>query len=352
MDERGGVNRRALFGGAWRDAIAAAPKLATGGPLAIVQQMTDRASAEPGAELPPPPPPARRTVAAARVSGSVSLDALVARARHVGLGARADAIRSLVRQSVRLTLAESDDSGAAGSRIGGEPGATADFSWPTTPDGSALDFLAQINLADLVRIDVKSGLPTAGLLLFFADAGRETGRVVFAPGTIDDVTTTHHRPRAKPLVPARELDCCVELRLPRPWSAPVEALGLNEDERDAWEEIRTWLADRQGVELHDQAPEFLALHRMFGYPDETRGDMRLICELLSAGAVFERRCPRDHPLASELEPAARRWRLLLQLSLDDRIGWNWGEGVDRLYFWIDSADAESAEFSRARVIAQ
>ncbi len=243
-------------------------------------------------------PPSPTTAAA--VSGTVTLDELLAQAAVAGLEGRSEAVRALARRSIRLTPDVAGRSSLGGERC-----------------------LAQIDLASIAALGAAPALPAEGALVFADD---RVG-LVSAPGPVSG---------AEPVQPS------LELSLPRVWSAPVEALGLGTDERTAWIALRVWLAERQGVELHDSTPGFLALHRLLGYPDETGGDMPLRCELLDAGVAHDDEpYPRMHPRARELEPRSARWRLLLQLSVGD---------AERVYFWITAEDLEAGDFNRVRVM--
>ena len=288
MSEGPGSNRRAFFGRAWRDALAAAPKVAPK-PFAIAAALSEPPNAEPVATPP----------LSAIASGSLTLDHLVTQAAAAGLGDRADAVRALARHSVRLTPSADGRSSFGGDR-----------------------YLAQLDLASIAALGAALRLPADGWLVFSA------GAVAPAAGRAPDSGS-------QPLATA------VELSLPRVWSAPVEALGLSADERIAWQKLRVWLAESQAVELHDSTPGFLALHRLLGYPDETGGDMPLMCELLAAGAELDEPYPRMHPLARELEAQALRWQLLLQLSVGD---------AERVYFWITADDLDAGDFTHVRVI--
>src|SRR4051794_28407812 len=108
MSEGPGSNRRAFFGRAWRDALAAAPKVAPK-PFAIAAALRDTPSAE--AAGGPSPLSAMPAIA----SGAVTLDDVVVQGALAGLQDRGDAVCALARHSVRLTPA------AAGrSWFGGE----------------------------------------------------------------------------------------------------------------------------------------------------------------------------------------------------------------------------------------
>jgi hypothetical protein len=295
VDDRLTTNRRGFFGRAWREALTAAPKLAPR-PLAGVSGLTDSPAAPPED---PALPPFSSPIAAAPVAATegLTLEDLLAHASEVGLAHRRDAIRSLARWSVRLTP-------AAGGR---------------SRLGTAPDVLAEIDLSSVVAPE----LPTYGRLRFDADAVHH----------VDDAATVG--------ADGESLEATRELLLPRVWSDGVEALALNNEERDGWQALRVWLAERQGVELHDQASGFLALHRLLGYPDETSGDMPLTCELLADGAVLDEPYPRMHPRAPEVASRTGRWRLLLQLSTG---------GLQRVYFWVAAEDLRAGDFSQVQVI--
>lgn len=291
MSEGPGSNRRAFFGRAWRDALAAAPKVAPK-PFAIAAALSDPAEAEAVATPPLAPTPAI-------ASGPVTLDSLVMQAAVAGLADHAEAVRTLARHSVRLTPAADGRSSFGGDQ-----------------------YLAQVDLASVAALGAAPHLPADGWLMFSADA----------------VAVVSAR---APDSGSQPLAASVELSLPRVWSAHVEAIGLSTDERIAWQKLRVWLAESQGLELHDSTPGFLVLHRFLGYPDETGGDMPLVCELLEAGVELDEPYPRMHPRARELEEQARRWQLLLQLSLGD---------TERVYFWITAEDFDAGDFTRVRVI--
>ena len=132
MDEGSGSNRRAFFGRAWRDALAAAPKVAPK-PFALAAALRDPPEAETVATPPPP----------AIASGAMSLDHLVTQAASAGLE---DAVRALARHSVRLTPAADGRSSFGGDQ-----------------------YLAQIDLASVAALGAAPQLPPDGWLMFSAD---------------------------------------------------------------------------------------------------------------------------------------------------------------------------------------
>jgi hypothetical protein len=270
-------------------------------------------------------PPA--TTRARPTRARVTVDELLAMAAEVGLGERLDAIRDLARDSVRVTLGDAQ-AAARASRLSAAPARSRE---PFCP--------ARLDLADVAAVlGAEDPMPRDGMLSCIAMGDGEY-RVV-----VDDVA-----PAAERRLP---VDLSVELQLPRVWSHSVQALALDTAEHDAWQLLREQLAERQGVELHDATWELQAIHRVLGYPDERNGDMPLICELLARGHELGDDPPRIHPAAAEAEQHAQRWRLLLQLTMDDELGWSWGDWRERLYLWIDEQDLANGEFARVRAIAQ
>lgn len=350
MDAPG--DRRAFFkemlGGLARGAMEAAPALKR---LDLAGDVDDPLGEEPGFLEP-------ETVAAAPAARTATTVDLLRLAEDAGLAFRAAEVQALARLSVRLTLADAA-APARASRIGGAPDLPAQAPWPDRL-GEPLAFLAQIDLAAAAAAGLDGPLPREGLLLLFWDAEaapsglrtvhREATAAVLVPAPAPGADAPP--PRGPLAVPVpRALTLSGELTLPRAWHADVQAAGLDDDELAQWSELRDRLAEFQGVELEDTLPEFVALHRLLGYPDETRGDMPLICELIAAGLDAGEH-PYGHRRADEFEPRSARWRLLAQLSLDDELRWSWGEGRDRLYVWVDAAALAVGDIGSAWAIPQ
>ncbi len=240
---------------------------------------------------------------------TASIDELLAAATDVGLTARAEEVRRLVRRSIRL--APGGEEPSRGVAFGGRVPLPRGVDWPHWRE-EPLTFLARV-----------------GRRLFFFDASRfPTGLEAIHRGaghviTVDSddlvLTSGPAWPRGQ-----RPGTAMAELVIPRVWSAPVEALELPDAERTAWEVLRERLASMQGTELTDQVPVDI-VHRIYGYPDHTDGDMPRICERCAGGNDFV----DGH---WELEEPAARWELLAQFSADPELGWSW---PGRVYFWVN-----------------
>jgi uncharacterized protein YwqG len=315
-----------------------------------------RSSDERGPPEEPEPWFEPRPVQAMPARRSASLDDLARLCREVGLGAHETEVLGLARPSVRLTLSERPRDEHGGSHLGGVPDLPRGFRWPTW-QGEDLVFLAQIRLEDVAAIDPNGPLPPRGLLLFFYDAVRQPlGLDPADRGSCQAVLYQGDASRLEP-APEREwfidspLDLSLELTLPSFFSVPVEQLGLDAG-FESWEELRLRLARLQGVELEEPAAGRFALHRLLGYPEELEGRMELDCHLASHGIDLSEGAGYTDPRAQKLMTGAAEWRLILQLSTDDDVGFYFRDGLGRLYIWMRERDLLEHETSRAWAIVQ
>jgi hypothetical protein len=98
--------------------------------------------------------------------------------------------------------------------------------------------------------------------------------------------------------------------------------------------------------------DLLALHRLLGWPDERRGEMPLACELLARGAELGDEPPDLHPQAERAREHVAGWRLLLQLSADDEVGWGWAGPRTRCYVWVHEARLAAGDLTAVRAFVQ
>jgi Domain of unknown function (DUF1963) len=290
-------------------------------------------------EQPAAPEPHRRAGLAHR---EVSIEELLGVAVEFGLEGRKDDLAALARRSMRMAPAA--HSASTEIEFGGRPLMNDGQQWPSWQD-RPLTFLGQVEAGEQL-----------GRLLFFYDAvGRPSGCLAAHRGSARVLRANDRRlvPADGPALPTAPVagELARELAIPRAVSAKVEALALSDDERDSWEALRGELASRQGIELTDrQSGIFQVIHRVFGYPDETTGEMPLTCELASAGEdVIEGRALL-HPQASKLERRSSRWELLAQLSGDGKLGWPWV--AQRLYFWVDRDALAAGELEQVWAVAR
>lgn len=293
------------------------------------------------------------------VRHQVSVQELLALCEGVGLSAdRAAAAQELIRPSVRLTRGGPGTAGSGASRLGGAPDLPLGFEWPRWRGGE-LAFLGQLDLAAVTECIPEAGLPARGLLLAFYDAWRKpSGLEPSHAGSCRIVVAVDQ----EPLEPAPEeraafrlsrLVLSRELTLPPAHSFQLDPLELDATELAAWGLLRVRLAEVQGVVPEEHSPGPLTLHRLLGNAEPVYGrEMELDCQLAANGLDLSEGEGYADPKRDELEPGAAQWRLLLQLSSDPELGWDWSDPFGRIYIWIRADDLLAGEFDRVWPIRQ
>ena len=286
------------------------------------------------APLHDPSPPMPRSLG---TTGAASIAELLELSRRLGLGHHGSELARLAECSLRLLIEEPTSSLSLGRAAG-----DARVDRPQEPMPGRT----------LLRLNVPDRAP--------ADRGLDVGTLwcLLTPGrTCQLRSETESRSASNVAWPSsstRALSVRVmpELVLPRVWDRSVQGLGLDNAEQDTWQLLRQQLADLQGTDLPSEEPGPRVIHRLLGYADDRRGDMPLACELLSRGLDLGIQPARAHERAAELEPVSGRWRLLMQLSSDDRLDWAWGGGQQRMYVWIDRDDLARGDLSRTQTVVR
>jgi uncharacterized protein YwqG len=239
-------------------------------------------------------------------------------------------------------------------------------------------FVAQVNLAEVPPGEPSGSvpdLPRRGMLLFFCDEeslpsgspeDSDAFSVAYLPLDPDDETLTRlaevpeglaapggHADRwGMPGVVV--LEALPELALPAPFPDEVRAMGLSDEETDAYWRLTEEL-EREGARVDASVAEapgtarYPPIHRLGGVPHEIQNPMEAECELARRG---------EDPLAlpysrqeEVAEEAKARWRLLLQVDSDDAAGMMWGD-AGMLYYWIRDDDLAARRFDRAWCVMQ
>jgi uncharacterized protein YwqG len=215
---------------------------------------------------------------------------------------------------------------------------------PPDPVSRPLDFLLQIDLADVGTFDATRALPQHGLLTFFYDCENQPWG--YDPAHQDGFRVT--------LFDRGDL----VTRLPP--AAPLERRGLAFSRGDTLPHIgsKTYDDVSAACDLPDAYFEFLeeferqayssegGLHRMFGHSANVQGDMQLEAQLVSHGLYCGDPSGYQNPRAEQLAAGAADWVLLLQLDSDDAAQIMWGD-AGRLFFWIRRQDLAARRFDRA-----
>lgn len=259
-----------------------------------------------------------------------------------GLARVSEEIGKVILQSIRLTAhrAEETQLSLGSTKFGGSPDLPQGTRWPEY-NGSALPFVAQINLPEVTPYDPSHLLPDTGMLAFFFDQEAffesrpvdqaTPWQVCYTPGPLSDLRrlpmpeNIPQQGRYRPSV----VTCSIEMTLPdysQYDSTSVERLGLSgpltDEEEQAYYRIRAQLAGRVGAKYH------IPIHRLLGHPDEVQWDMH-----------------------DDLGGEPADWQLLFQIDSDGTPDTDWGD-TGRIYYWIRTRDLAKRNFSQVQVILQ
>ncbi len=259
-----------------------------------------------------------------------------------GLGRVSKELLQVASPSIRLTAHPGEETQLrlGRTKLGGSPDMPKGMKWPEH-NGSALPFVAQINLAEAAPFDMEHLFPATGILYFFFDQGAyfecqsidkaDTWHVYYTPTPFFDLqrlTIPESIARQERYRPS-EFTSTAEITLPEYSqydSTSIERLGLpgplTDEEENAYHQIQAQLAGRSGARFH------IPLHRLLGHPDGIQWDMH-----------------------EELEGVSTDWQLLFQVDTDDVPGTEWGD-TGRIYYWIRTCDLAESNFSRVQVILQ
>lgn len=239
-------------------------------------------------------------------------------------------------------------SGASLSHLGGMPSLPKHFDWPHR-NGAKLQFLARLSLPQLQAVQPIDWLPKSGALLFFYDPNQKAWgydprhrgwwSVLHVPD-LQHPAPGSEAAAGKDALPHRPVEFRRVDVYPSVDRPSVEALGLSDEERDAWCDLP--------VAIFGDGP----MHYVGGFPDPIQSDeMELECQLASNGIYVGDPSGYEHPRAQTLKSGAADWRLLLQFDTDDDLGVTWGDG-GRLYFWVQESAARSGNFENAWMVLQ
>ncbi|MGA2865130.1 MAG: double-CXXCG motif protein [Verrucomicrobiota bacterium] len=276
---------------------------------------------------------------------------LVARAR---LSARASELAPLVLPSIRFVLNRTDDLPVGRSRFGGLPDLPADVKWPGTAE-APLDFVLQLDLAQIARFLPDSILPPAGFLWFFYDTetfpwgsdpkDKRAWQVLFHAGprsALGRAGPPDWLP-AQALLPACSLEFAKVDSLPSLSTAAIEALKFSAAECERYLTVLHRLCQPGRKEV--------PVHKLFGHPDAIQNEMPTKCAMASAGLDASFKPDPENPRERRVAAGAKDWSLLLQLDSEEGLGLVWAD-AGRLFLWLRRPDAAARRFDRCWAIVQ
>jgi len=242
------------------------------------------------------------------------------------------------------------------SRFGGGPDVPTDFLWPRRR-GEKLDFILQLDLAEVAEFDPHGLFPTSGVLSFFFDLTR-------APGAADELNAKqirvfHFLPgqllrRQAPPHPEVALEEAAlvfwpALTLPTEGAEFAELIAELDDGYLEWDtREETAYTDLCDDVFQQSSPHRRRYsNRLGGYAALGHGDMQLEAELASRGVS-----PRDYVARRRSARAAwtmrdddvRAWTMLLQLDAERDLHL---AGIEALHCWVPDAALDQDSLSRA-----
>jgi uncharacterized protein YwqG len=261
-------------------------------------------------------------------------------------------VTALTKHLLRPAISVKKSILASKSYFGGTPPAHPSLIWPMR-DGHALSFLACVDCSELPPCAELDWLPQEGTLLFFYDMidqawgfdpkDRGFCATIYLPPSSASSPDTMAAPTKLPddaVLPKRFLKFSLNM-LPPSWETPeLAAVGLNEQEMDAFMEYRS--------SLYGEQPH----HQIGGYADPVQNpEMDEECQLVTNGLYCGDETGYKNPRAVELRKHAADWSLLFQMDSDDDLKVMWGD-VGMIYFWIRRDDARAKKFDRSWLVFQ
>lgn len=271
--------------------------------------------------------------------------------QQAGLQRLVPQMDALILPSIRLDSNPSDERAIlpGQSKVAGMPDMPSGAPWPDLK-GVPMEFVAQIQLADVHGLRAAAPLPAEGLLSFFYDSSQQTfgtdpnDRLGFKIFYFEQPSSALTRVDLPDDLPAegRARVCSVsfseEVTLPLQPNLEIASLSWSDDDQEKYDAALQQLTSGQKHPIH----------RLLGHPDTIQDDMRMECQLAANGVADPSAEPEK---VAQLTPGANDWILLLQIDTDESIGMRWAD-AGMLYFWIRRQDLAQRRFQNAWVVLQ
>ncbi|WP_028062604.1 DUF1963 domain-containing protein [Solirubrobacter soli] len=268
---------------------------------------------------------------AAAAAEGPTRDELVARAKALGLGAKADTIARDALPGARLVAG--GDGALGESRLGGEPDLPAGTPWPRC-GGHRLSFLAQLRLADVAALAPGAVPANGGTLAVFADLTENADGVTDVEEAVGPVGSKTcvvvrtlrgrlaRRPTPKRVAKLRNRPVQLKPTLTIPDSIiGEERYDLDRKATDAYAELEYEAALGRLETVTESSP----VHQVLGWPTPVQDS-----PLYGCGKTVSK------------QPSHR---LLLQLDFDERLDFAIGDG-GALYLSGRAGDLRAGRFNR------
>jgi uncharacterized protein YwqG len=225
------------------------------------------------------------------------------------------------------------------SRLGGLPELPQGFPWPVR-EGKPMQFLAQINCAQIQQYREHTLLPDEGTLHFFLEEDGSESLVTLTSNAVPLLPVQAPAGASSPnfIIPQFPVEFALIPTFPHSETKEFEAMISDDAEaeiffstHDAW--ARKYLETQYG----DNG----ARHQIGGYPEAIQGDVWTECEMISNNHIAS----TNKTLWEQAAANARRWRLLLQFDTDDDMNVMWGD-AGTIYFCIREDDLRAGKFDK------
>lgn len=239
------------------------------------------------------------------------------------------------------------------SSIGGYPLLPEELLWPD--DGrKPLLFIAQISLEELPEKARLKFFPKnkSGLLSFFYNdevwgfnkEDRKGFRVLYFP----DLNKLKRR-SSPPRVMKKSFLGLGKKEVPLKSFKPF-AVNFFEQDSLPYDPDNDSFNDEEWDNYYELIEELGSHHRLFGHSEPIQSDMLIECECMARG--LEKAPSENSPEFKEMERAATRWQLLLQIDSDTtNSDMMWGD-AGRLYFFIPEEELQAGSFENYWMISQ
>lgn len=261
-----------------------------------------------------------------------------------------DYLQQSVRQGIRLSKKGPENyNDICASRIGGDPDLPANLEWPLDSSGTAMTFLAQLRLSDMVAVDESSLLPVNGMLSFFVGVDEPAYHIEHKVLYLPEEKMQDAMRRPSPEVTTLEekftgYSVTARSTIEPPNYGYVDSEQVEDDEHD-FEQYEDLC-----FELYEESSSDLAL--MFGYPATQHGDCEYEAALrlltgkaynYSVKTAMEEITAHLNGDAGKAEREVRDTVLLLALDSDQDVGFCWWDAGE-LQFFIRKEDLLAGNF--------
>ncbi|WDU45843.1 YwqG family protein [Taylorella equigenitalis] len=264
-----------------------------------------------------------------------------------GLNKLFDEMKRYAKNSINIFTAIERNHNVGGSRFGGDPDLPPELEWfKNDISGAPLNFIGQINCAEITSFDIDKKLPSNGILYFFYDieaflwgfdkSDCVGSKVYYYEGPTNNLSIRPCPNEIKKFTPC-SLTFKNQIDLPE-YSSQLIQEKLSEEEYEKY------------LDLQDSL-ELEVDYKLLGHSNNIQNGMELQCELVRQGIYCGSNAAYQDPRTSEFLSDSYKWNLLLQITSNNMTDMKFGdEGA--LYFWIREDDLKARRFDCAWQILQ